>query len=775
MKKRVVVFFSLFLTMISLSFSMNVQAENMDDTMPNQVVTEDKKKEDTNVSINDKTPPASDTELYSRYKDNSFQLMTKEATSLTGLKASIQNLSGGLKEFIWAGIANTGRFNTAMVGMLFSFDLDTKIKQPILNITASMASGMLSIASSIGIIAVTLIMVFKYIAEQKVRSAFFVFLTTIGIFTTLVCFSSSTRNESISSYVVDIDNKVESTFVTVNPTFSEETKIDTTNKNSEQSLKSASDLIKAKVFRTSIYEPYLIFNYGTSNEKKIREKKVEISGSEYDRIGVLLDNDGDTKNNQEIHEKTVQYESDKLKNKVISYKNNFSLVGQGIFYLVLNIIQMVIYFVLCILRLILVLLRWLLFPLVPVVLLLGMFNTGINVFKNSAKGFITVIGLKALVSFAMMFVAGYMSFGYSMASEINNPYEKIITICIYLITPIGLYFFRSIIGQMLTGTLKASDLNAVVRHPIRTANRMNRASKEQAKLAKERRKDLKEQAKKRKKEEEERKEKDGKSGEDTKQPKSSESKFSNRRNENRSSNPKSENAQEQKEKQPEQPKDIGAMRRTRKEKDPSIKEAQKQEKQEARRQRAEKRFSSLRREMPSKENQEGTTNNTILGQKFQKAHEESRYQDMKHKREQPERQRIKKHSKQRAERRMQEQQRLTSTGRSPRREGQSTQRPKGEVKQQTINTRPRTGKKFTPRSQQQPIIQPKAKWKKTGSNQVNTPVRKVPNRKNQGQEVPVKSQRQKSQSPKGRQSKRTVEMKKTLEVKQPKGVRRRRV
>lgn len=754
---------------------MNVQAENMDDTMPNQVVTEDKKKEDTNVSINDKTPPASDTELYSRYKDNSFQLMTKEATSLTGLKASIQNLSGGLKEFIWAGIANTGRFNTAMVGMLFSFDLDTKIKQPILNITASMASGMLSIASSIGIIAVTLIMVFKYIAEQKVRSAFFVFLTTIGIFTTLVCFSSSTRNESISSYVVDIDNKVESTFVTVNPTFSEETKIDTTNKNSEQSLKSASDLIKAKVFRTSIYEPYLIFNYGTSNEKKIREKKVEISGSEYDRIGVLLDNDGDTKNNQEIHEKTVQYESDKLKNKVISYKNNFSLVGQGIFYLVLNIIQMVIYFVLCILRLILVLLRWLLFPLVPVVLLLGMFNTGINVFKNSAKGFITVIGLKAVVSFAMMFVASYMSFGYSMASEINNPYEKIITICIYLITPIGLYFFRSIIGQMLTGTLKASDLNAVVRHPIRTANRMNRASKEQAKLAKERRKDLKEQAKKRKKEEEERKEKDGKSGEDTKQPKSSESKFSNRRNEDRSSNPKSENAQEQNEKQPEQPKDIGAMRRTRKEKDPSIKEAQKQEKQEARRQRAEKRFSSLRREMPSKENKEGTTNNTILGQKFQKAHEESRYQDMKHKREQPERQRIKKHSKQRAERRMQEQQRLTSTGRSPRREGQSTQRPKGEVKQQTINTRPRTGKKFTPRSQQQPIIQPKAKWKKTGSNQVNTPVRKVPNRKNQGQEVPVKSQRQKSQSPKGRQLKRTVEMKKTLEVKQPKGVRRRRV
>lgn len=754
---------------------MNVQAENMDDTMPNQVVTEDKKKEDTNVSINDKTPPASDTELYSRYKDNSFQLMTKEATSLTGLKASIQNLSGGLKEFIWSGIVNTGRFNTAMVGMLFSFDLDTKIKQPILNITASMASGMLSIASSIGIIAVTLIMVFKYSAEQKVRSAFFVFLTTIGIFTTLVCFSSSTRNESISSYVVDIDNKVESTFVTVNPTFSEETKIDTTNKNSEQSLKSASDLIKAKVFRTSIYEPYLIFNYGTSNEKKIREKKVEISGSEYDRIGVLLDNDGDTNNNQEIHEKTVQYESDKLKNKTISYKNNFSLVGQGIFYLVLNIIQMIIYFVLCILRLILVLLRWLLFPLVPVVLLLGMFNTGINVFKNSAKGFITVIGLKALVSFTMMFVAGYMSFGYSMASEINNPYEKIITICIYLITPIGVYFFRSIIGQMLTGTLKASDLNAVVRHPIRTANRMNRASKEQAKLAKERRKDLKEQAKKRKKEEEERKEKDGKSGEDTKQPKSSESKFSNRRNEDRSSNPKSENAQEQNEKQPEQPKDIGAMRRTRKEKEPSIKEAQKQEKQEARRQRTEKRFSSLRREMPSKENQEGTTNNIILGQKFQKAHEESRYQDMKHKREQPERQRIKKHSKQRAERRMQEQQRLTSTGRSPRREGQSTQRPKGEVKQQTINTRPRTGKKFTPRSQQQPIIQPKAKWKKTGSNQGNTPVRKVPNRKNQGQKVPVKSQRQKSQSPKGRQSKRTVEMKKTLEVKQPKGVRRRRV
>ncbi|MDA9469888.1 hypothetical protein [Enterococcus sp. 5H] len=653
--------------------------------------------------------PQTDTEIYDRYKDNSFQLITKEGSGFSPFRSVVQNVSGSFKELVWSGVMNLGKFNTTMVGFLFSFDLDNVIKEPILKMTASMATGMLSLASTIGILSVMLVMLFKYIGEQNLRGAFRLFLMTIGIFFGLVLLSNSDRNDSISSVIVDIDNTVEAAFVTINPVFTEEPtdSVPTGNEDLPNGeLKTAGELIEAKIFRTNVYEPYLMNVYGTSNEETIRRKMVTYKNGEYDRIGILLDNDFDNDHSQDIFKQVTDYEAEELNNKTISWKNNFSLAMQGLFYLILNLAQTIIYFLLCVLRLILILLRWLLFPMMPILLLFGLFNSSVNVFKNGGKAFLTVIGFKAMVSFAMVFVASYMSLGYGMASGVDDPFLKIITIAIYLVTPVGLYFFRSIIGKMMTGNLSLSDVGSVLQNPYRTARRMNRASREQAKANKERRKQAKEEHKKKQADT-----KDKPKKYNLQTPNSAQQQRSERRNEGgESANAatKDQGGSPGLDRDGETKQNVAQIRRYKADKPKKVPEEKSA---------TAPKLSQLRKERSSGRKEKESK----MSHKLKQAHENSRYQDAKEKRDQPERQRLKRQAQERNGQRGQEKMRVLANGRSPRRSGQATTAQTGGVQRHAGNTRPQNGQPY----QAKQTAQPTTKWRNTGSNHTAATIRKV--------------------------------------------------
>lgn len=709
--------------------------------------------------------PSNDSDLYTRYKDNHFQLITKEAKSLTGIKATLLNISGGVKDFTWAGVMNTGKFNATMVSFLFSYDIDTAIKTPILNMTASLANGMLSIASTFGILAVMFIMIFKFLGEQNIKGAVRTFFMTMAIFAGLVFFSSSNRNNSFASKVVDIDNAVESTFVTVNPVFTESTQnVPTGNEGSPNGqLQDAGTMISAKIFRTNVYEPYLLNVYGTTNEETIRKKTIKYKNTDYERIGILLNNDSDSDTSEDLFDTVTKYESEELKNKTISYKNNWTLAMQNLFYLVLNLLQGLVYFVLCILRLILILLRWLLFPLMPILLVLALFNSSVNAFKNGGKAFVTIIGFKGLVALAMVFMASYMSLGYSMAATVDDPFTKIITIALYLITPLGVYFFRNVIGKLLMGNLSLSDIGNVMRHPYRTAGLMNRASREQAKLAKQRRKEMKKRYKKNNG--------DGKKDPPKyklQSPKSAEQKRSDSRNEAPNQQTNDSMNQPKLDRDGEQKQNVGAVRRYKQEK--PVKEPDSKKEAKA------PRLSQLRKER-SHERQQKEPNR--VSKKLSQAHENSRYQDMKAKRDLPERKRVQKQAQERSEQRQQERMRVVSMARAPRREGQSVQAVKGEFQRNAGNMHKQAGQTYQPKQQ---VTAVRGQWrtanttKTSGTKQrVGVPTRPVQKGTKPSVSVPVSKE---STSPTVEVTKRTPP-RKTIQ-KEPtrqatKGVKRRRV
>lgn len=475
------------------------------------------------VNVEDATD---DTDLiYERYKDNSFELMTKEGRGI------VANISGGIKSFFWSGVVGIGKFNVEMVRFMFALDIVTPIKVPIQTLTAGIAKNMTSLASTIGICIVALVMLLKYFGEQRYKQIFRVFFMTIAIFTGLSILSDGNANDTAFTKLMDIDSAVEAKFVSINPVFGGNS-IEDKDKKEEASasdkLKASADLIASRIYRSNVYEPYLLMQYGTSNVEKIREKTVKYKNVDYDRIGILLDNDIAEGDNEKIFEAVINYESKELKNKNIHYSKSFAVAGFSLFYMVINLIQMVVFFILAILRIILAFLQLMLWPLLPILLLVGLFNFESNVFVNYGKAFGLTIFMKSMTGVACIIFAMYVTFGFQVSSLVENPYHKMLTILVYVIAPIGMYYFRFIIAAMFTGNMNMRMVGHALANPMKTNRLLQNESKERANEAKERRKKAK--ADRKSEAEKDDPDGDGKKENEPKTPKSTKSKRSNHRN-----------------------------------------------------------------------------------------------------------------------------------------------------------------------------------------------------------------------------------------------------
>lgn len=440
--------------------------------------------------------------LYDRYKDNSFELMTKEQDGASGLKKHLSNFSGTIKAFFWEFTKGLGNFNTEMVKFLFNMDVVTSIRVPFQELAASIASNMLSIAGTIGICFVAIVMVVKFIGEQRFKTAIGLFVMTILIFTGLSIIRDSTSTNSLFNTIFTADKAVETAFVSINPVLDGNSIPPEEGKNGEEDydankrMKSAGDLIATRVFYTNVYEPYLLVNYGTTNMDTIRKKKVKYDDTEYDRINLLLDNDITSEKGQDVHEKAINYEASELKNTTIQHFNNLKNTFFLFFYGVINLVQTAAYFILCFIRIIISVFQVFLIPILPLLLFIGLFLITSNVLINYAKVFGMTIMLKSMAGFACIIFATFLSLGFQLSGKIDNPWQKILTILIYLLSPFGIYFFRSMLGSLITGQMTLQNAVGFMTHPFSTEKLMRDNYKAKRK---ERRQQQKEAAERRKK------------------------------------------------------------------------------------------------------------------------------------------------------------------------------------------------------------------------------------------------------------------------------------
>lgn len=425
--------------------------------------------------------------IYQRYKENSFQLMTKpyESSALFGgaIEEMYNNISGTIKNMIWSAVRAVGVFNTTMVKYLFNLDLVSQVKQPFVNLTASIAQSMIGVAGTIGISIVALLMAIKFAVEQRFRSAFILFLMTVFTFTGLAILKDVNSADSVATTILNVDKAVETSFVQVNPAFMNGDKVaPSTSQTPEKQMKQAGDLIATQVFYTNVFEPYLLTNYGTSDIKKIRSKSVEYENKRYDRIQILLDNDLTTEDGKKIHEAVTDYEADENKNKAIQYFNSSNNAIFLLFYLVVNLLQTLVYFMLSMFRNAVAFLQILFLPLAPIMLLFGLFIESVNAFKNYAKGSLILMFLKALLSFLAIIFASYLSIGFKIAQGNMDAWQKILTLIVYICLPFVLYAMRHFIFMLLVGELNGRQMVRLMTNPFA----FNRFARQQAKAYRER-------------------------------------------------------------------------------------------------------------------------------------------------------------------------------------------------------------------------------------------------------------------------------------------------
>lgn len=480
------------------------------------------KPDDNGVVITDATTNV-DT-LYERYKDNSFELMTKDmdSTSFTGIKETLVNATSVLKNITWGGVKTLGQFNVSMVKFLFSMDIVTSIKPPFVSLMSSIAGNMTNLAGLIGTAFVSVLIAFKYLSTQRVMQGLKVFGMTILIFTGLAICSDATSANSLFDTLFDIDKTVENEFVKINPVLGDNS-VQTTavvkdkngneitqELNAAERFTSTGKLIGARIFFTNVYEPYLLMNYGTTDIAAIREKTVEYEGTDYDRINLLLDNDINTNENMDVHAEVTNYESEELGNRAIQYYNNLTNFFYGIFYLIVNLFQTVVYFILCFMRIVIAVIQVFLLPVFPILLFTGLFMTESNVFANYFKGFGIMILMKGGIGFLCILFATFLSLGFQLSNTVVDPWQKILTIIIYLFTPIGIYLFRSFLWGMVTGKVRLADAASFAVRPFSTERMMRTAARERKADNRERRKQAQEERKAARKKRQEEVEKNGK-------------------------------------------------------------------------------------------------------------------------------------------------------------------------------------------------------------------------------------------------------------------------
>ncbi|TYU49459.1 hypothetical protein [Listeria monocytogenes] len=427
-------------------------------------------------TIKDKPVSDDPVTIYRDYENFSFPLMTKDSGSLSPVTQANASIGIAMKNGTWEATEFVGKLNAKATGFLFDFDAMKPIRQPILDITNEMANSLLGVATTLGVMVLAVIMVIKFAMEQNFKQAMLVFLMAVLVIASMVTMGNPSRSKAIMSVATDLDTAVAGAFMS-------NSKALETGKDSSSA--SPGEKVASNIFKANVFVPYLINNYGTSDLDTINKKKIKYNNKEYSRLSLLMNNGDSEKLGEDFVSDIAKIEADDLDNKNVAWKKSNSIAIINIFFLILNIVQFLIYFALFLLKSMLGFLLLFMFPLSILILLFSMFSTSLNPFRNIAKGYFTVMLFKGAVSFLAFFYASYMMIAYRTSDAYNNVFIKIIVILLYVVMPLILYIWRAFLFSLIIGAVTGQKvaphrLAEQMRHPLRSSAEARQERRERA-------------------------------------------------------------------------------------------------------------------------------------------------------------------------------------------------------------------------------------------------------------------------------------------------------
>jgi hypothetical protein len=387
-----------------------------------------------------------------QYDESRYELMTYAEDAWWDVAGKTGSATAAaLKNFSWMTNMVLANIVLIIVYQLFSLDIIEMTKNSVQEITSSTAG---SLVYNFGLFALGLaslgIVVRAYIQENW--KAFFKLITLILISLTLL-FSIQTKKFNYIDLAHGISTTLENALMNVNPSLSDDASFQFVHLD-DHSKKSISISIENKVFDALIYKPYLLLQYGTTDEDKINEEKP-------DRIQEYLEADPTTKDGMDKREEIAETEYKEYGNKNIYAGNAFKQTGYIMVMMLSTIIQGIVFFFIALVRIMLQFAFIVMMLLAPFMIFISLFPSFEALVGKYLRGTFLLILFKGITMFFILVATSFITLGYDMTNMSDDLYYRIFIQIIFSTAIIFMYMKRQFIFHMLEGASPTlSDMGA---------------------------------------------------------------------------------------------------------------------------------------------------------------------------------------------------------------------------------------------------------------------------------------------------------------------------
>ncbi|MBM7554428.1 CD3337/EF1877 family mobilome membrane protein [Thalassobacillus pellis] len=376
------------------------------------------------------------------YEESRYELMTYAEDSWWNVAEKTGTATAtAIKNFFWMTNLVLAHIVMMVVYQLFSLDIVEITKETVQSITASTAGSLLY---HFGLFALT-IAAFGIVIRAYIQQNWQAFLKLVGLVLLSMILLSSIQSENFNyiDFAHRISTSLENAIMQTNPSLSADDAF-TYQTFDETSAQNVSIAIENKVFEALIYQPYLLLQYGTTDEAAIQAE-------DSDRIHAYLKADPATEEGMKKREKIAESEFKKYGNTHIFAGNAFKQTGYILVMILSTSIQGIVFFSIALIRILLQFAFIVMMLMVPFVLFASLFPSFESLVGRFTKGTFVLILFKGLTMFFVLIATSFITLGYEMTNSSDDLYYRIFIHIIFSITIIFLYAKRQFVFSMLEG------------------------------------------------------------------------------------------------------------------------------------------------------------------------------------------------------------------------------------------------------------------------------------------------------------------------------------
>jgi TrbL/VirB6 plasmid conjugal transfer protein len=346
-----------------------------------------------------------------------------------------------VKNFFWMINNVLSQITLMVVYQLFSLDVVDMTKDAVHEITSGTAG---ALTFNFGLFALSVaslgIVVRSYI--QQNWQAFIKLLTLILLSLTIL-FSIQSQKFNYVDFAHGLSTSIENAVMSVNPSLNDDEAFQFSSFD-ENTARNVSIAIENKVFDALIYKPYLLLQYGTTQEKNIQAEDNK-------RIESYLEADPRTEDGMKKREEIAQKEYEQYDNKNIFAGNGWKQAGYILVMILSTVIQGIVFFFIALIRVMLQFAFIMMMLMAPIMIFISLFPSFETLVSKYLKGTTILILFKSVTMFFVLVATSFISLGYEMTNMSDDLYYRIFIQIMFCVAIVFMYSKRHFALNMLEG------------------------------------------------------------------------------------------------------------------------------------------------------------------------------------------------------------------------------------------------------------------------------------------------------------------------------------